>query len=40
MVRLRTAPADRPRSRDNANRAVFSMERETGFGPATLSLEG
>ena len=39
MLRLRTAPADRPRPRDNTNRAA-KMERETGFGPATLSLEG
>ncbi len=38
MVRFRTAPADRLRFRDNTDRA--GMERETGFGPATLSLEG
>ena len=40
MVRLEAAPANRPRSPDNANRAAPGMERETGFGPATLSLEG
>ena len=40
MLRLRTAPADRRQSRDDMNRAASSMERETGFGPATLSLEG
>ena len=42
MPRLGTGrvTARRPRLRDDAKRAAPGMERETGFGPATLSLEG